>query len=199
MVVPGGVEGQFPQERSVGVENADVKVANEDQDAGAGIAATEADVVQAAVVPQADHSGAVDAVVADAVVAGVDRGAGGDCGRAGGVGLAGGAAVQCAVRPDGVVVAAELIKLGLELSDGDRAGLSVEPFLQGLVESFDLAAGLRVIGAGMGEPDPASVTGDLQGDPAAAAGSAGEHRAVVRQQARWVAVGAGRGRCWSRW
>jgi hypothetical protein len=50
----------------------------QDEDAGSGVAATEADVVQAAVVPQGDHAGFVDAVVADAVVAGVDRGAGRD-------------------------------------------------------------------------------------------------------------------------
>jgi hypothetical protein len=64
-----------------------VAVAGQDQDAGGGVTTAEADVVQAAVVPQGDHPGAVDAVVADAVVAGVDRGSGGDGLGAGGVGL----------------------------------------------------------------------------------------------------------------
>ena len=73
------------------------------------------------------------------------------------------------MRPDGVVVAAEVVELGLELGDGGRAGLVVEPFLQGLVEAFDFPAGLRVVGPGVGEPDPAGVAGELEGDPAAAA------------------------------
>ena len=42
----------------------------EDQDAGSGGTAAQADVVQSAVVPQGDHAGGVDAVEADAVVAG---------------------------------------------------------------------------------------------------------------------------------
>ena len=47
----------------------------------------------------------------------------------------------------------------------------VEPFLQRLVEALDFAAGLRVIGAGVVEPDAAGVAGDLERDPAAAAGA----------------------------
>jgi hypothetical protein len=50
-----------------------VPVAGQDEDAGAGVATAQADVVQAAVVAQGDDAGAVDAVVADAEVAGVDR------------------------------------------------------------------------------------------------------------------------------
>jgi hypothetical protein len=94
------------------------------------VATAEADVVQAAVVAQGDDAGVVDAVVADAVVAGVDRGAGGDGLGPGRVGLRGGAPVQCPVWPDGVVVAAESVEQGLQLADGGRARLVVEPFLQ---------------------------------------------------------------------
>jgi hypothetical protein len=45
------------------------RVTDQDQDAGAGVAPSEAEVVQAAVVAQGDDAGVVDAVVADAVVA----------------------------------------------------------------------------------------------------------------------------------
>jgi hypothetical protein len=50
-----------------------VKIADEDQDAGAGVAAAEADVVQPAVVAQGDHPGGVNAVVSDAVLTGIER------------------------------------------------------------------------------------------------------------------------------
>jgi len=55
----------------VGVEDADVEVADQDEDADAGVASSEADEVQAAVVAEGDDTGVVDAVVADAVVAGL--------------------------------------------------------------------------------------------------------------------------------
>ena len=45
MVVPGGVQLEFAEELSVGVQDADVAVADEDQDAAAGVAAADADVV----------------------------------------------------------------------------------------------------------------------------------------------------------
>ena len=120
---------------------------DQDQDGFPGVAAAEADVVQAAVVAQGDDAGVVDAVVADAVVAGVDRGAGGDGFRAGGVGLRGCPPAQRAVRPDLVVVVPELVEQRLQLPDGGGSGLVVEPFLQSLVEALDFSAGLRVIGA----------------------------------------------------
>lgn len=80
--------------------------------------------------------------MADPVVAGVEPVPGRGGLGAGEVGLDQGAPVQGAVRPDGVVVAAELIELGLESGDGGGAGLAVEPLLDGLVEPFDLPAGL---------------------------------------------------------
>jgi len=51
-----------------------------------------------------------------------------------------------------------------------------------VVEAFDLAAGLRVVGAGVPEADPPLVQGDLEGDSPVAAGAAGEHGAVVGEQ-----------------
>ena len=84
--------------------------------------------------------------MAHAVVAGVDRGAGRDSFRPGMVDLSGSRAVQGAVRAHGVVVAAERVQERLELVDGDRAGLAIQPFLEGLMEALHLSAGLQVAG-----------------------------------------------------
>jgi hypothetical protein len=100
LVVPGGVESQLAQQFSVIGEGADVQIANQDQHTGSGVAAAQADVVETAVAAKGDHSGTVDAVVAHAVVAGVDRGAGRDSLESGLVGLLWGGAVEGAVRPD---------------------------------------------------------------------------------------------------
>ena len=93
-------------------------VADQDEDAGSGVAAAEADVVQAAVVPQGDHPAAVDGVLAGAPVGGVDDGSGGAGFGPGAVGLGGGAPVEGAVRADGVVVAAEGVELPLQVAQG---------------------------------------------------------------------------------
>jgi hypothetical protein len=53
LVVPGGVEGKFAQELAGGsVDDADVAVADEQQDVGPGVGSADADVMQAAVVAQ---------------------------------------------------------------------------------------------------------------------------------------------------
>jgi hypothetical protein len=117
LVVAGGVEGEFAEEFTVGGDDADVKVGGEDQDAGSGVGAADADVVEAAVVPQGDYPTGVDLVAADAVVA-VDDRAGEWLGfRSGGECLGRGAAVQGPVRAGGVVVAAEGVQLGLQRRD----------------------------------------------------------------------------------
>jgi hypothetical protein len=85
------------------------------------VGAADAEVVEAAVVPKGDHAGVVDSVVADPVVPGGDR-LSGWCRLGSRVegGLRGGAA-QGAVWAGGVVVAAELVELGLQLANrGDR-------------------------------------------------------------------------------
>lgn len=83
MIVPGGVEGEVAQYFSGGgVDDSDVEVLDEDQDAGSVVDAADADVVQASVDAQGDGSGLVDAVGADAVV-GVDAGCWGGFGPAG--------------------------------------------------------------------------------------------------------------------
>ena len=60
---------------------------NQDQDVGAGVCAAHAYVVKAAVVAQGELAVAVDAVVADAVGAGVQWGAGWGCFGSGEIGL----------------------------------------------------------------------------------------------------------------
>jgi hypothetical protein len=55
-----------------------------------------------------------------------------------------------------VVKVAEAVKLGLEVGQGGGGGLSGQPAFLGLVESFDLALGLRVVRR-------AILLGDVQG------------------------------------
>jgi hypothetical protein len=47
------------------------------------------------------------------------------------------------------------------LGDGLGGGLVGEPFLEGLVEAFYLAAGLWVVGAAVAKADAAAVQGDF--------------------------------------
>jgi hypothetical protein len=58
-----------------------------------------------------------------------------------------------------------------------------------LVEAFDFAAGLGMVGAGVAEADAAGMQGDFEGYSAGAAVAAGEHRTVVAEQAGRVAMG----------
>jgi hypothetical protein len=93
------------------------------------------------------------------------------------------------VRSAGVVLDGETVEERLEFGDcGGLAGLSCQPLFEGLVEAFDFPAGLWVVGAGVVEPDAVGVAGEFEGDAAAAAGEAGEHRPVVRQQPLGMAV-----------
>ena len=48
-----------------------------------------------------------------------------------------------------VVVSGEVVEQRLEVVDRRGGGSSGEPFLEGLLEAFDLAAGGRVVGAGV--------------------------------------------------
>jgi hypothetical protein len=91
---------------------------------------------------------------------------------------------------DGVVVAAKSVQLALQLFDGGRGWLGGQPLLLGLVEPLHLAAGLRMPGPGVVEPDAEQVELELQGDPAAAARLAGEDRGIVGEHPRGDAVAA---------
>ena len=69
LVVPGGVEDEFAEQfAGSGVDDADVGVGDEDDDAGSGVFTAQADVVETAVVAEGDAAGLVDPVVADAPV-----------------------------------------------------------------------------------------------------------------------------------
>lgn len=113
MVVPGGVEGEVAQDFSGGgVDDGDVVVVGQDQDAGSVVVAADADVVQASVDAQGDCARLVDAVGADAVV-GVEALAGLGFGSAGVDDRWGGAVGQAAVGSAMVVFVAEGVELGL--------------------------------------------------------------------------------------
>ena len=156
LVVPGGVEGEVAEQFAGGRgDYPDVEVLDEQQDVGSGVGSSDADVVQAAVVAQGDDAGVVDAVAADPLMRRRDAGGGGfGAGGVGGGRGRGPGPAQGAVRALEVVVLAEVVELGLQLAPGAGRGLGVQPLLQGLVESLDLAAGLRVVRGGVLLLDP---------------------------------------------
>jgi hypothetical protein len=84
LVAPGWVEDEFSDELAGGgVDDADVQVLNEDQDAGSGVGSADADGVEPAVVPQSDLAGLVDPVAADPVMGVLAAVGGGGLGAAG--------------------------------------------------------------------------------------------------------------------
>ena len=115
------------------------------EDAAVCVAGADAEVVHAAGAAEADLAVVVGLVVAQPVVAGVADGAGWSRFGCGGVGDRGGEPLQCPVGSKLVVDALEAVELGLQLDDGGGGGLGGEPALQGLVEAFDLALGLRMV------------------------------------------------------
>ncbi|MEQ7011214.1 hypothetical protein ABN028_34095 [Actinopolymorpha sp. B17G11] len=86
LVALGCVEDEFAEEfAGGGVDDADVEVLGEYEDAGSGVGSADADGVERSLVAQGDLAGFVDAVVAEAVVGVGVAAAGGGFG-AGGVG-----------------------------------------------------------------------------------------------------------------
>ena len=83
--------------------------------------------------------------------------------------------------PAGVVVETEGVELQLEL--GDRSGwrLLGQESLEGLVETFDFAAGLGVVGSRVLDLHTQALQLELQED-LAAAGPGGEDSGVVAEQ-----------------
>ena len=98
---------------------------------------------------EGDAAGAVDLVVADSVAGAVDAWVRWVGPFTGGEGFGGGASAQGAVGSAVVVVGDEGVELGLELLLGVGRVLFGQVALEGLVEAFDLAAGLGVVGAGV--------------------------------------------------
>ena len=69
MVALGCVEGEFAEEfAGGGVDDADVEVVDQDEDAGSAVGSPDADGVEPATVTEGDLAGVVDAVAADPVV-----------------------------------------------------------------------------------------------------------------------------------
>ena len=131
-----------------GVDDPDVEVVDEHENAGSGVGAADADVVQRAVNAQCQAALGVDAVAAYSLVA-VEALPGGDLGACGVDGGRGGFVGQGAVRAAVVVFVDEGVELGLEFGDGGGLGLTDEPLLEGLVEAFDLSARGGVVGGGV--------------------------------------------------
>ena len=126
LVVPAGVEGQCADQLAgVLVEDPDVQVVDQHQYAGAGVPAADAEVMQAAVVPQGEFAVAVDAVAADPEVFVDEDPLPGRCRlRPGGVGSGRGTAVDAAVWALVVVVGGERVELGLQRGDTVGARLA---------------------------------------------------------------------------
>src|SRR4051812_38688334 len=99
------------------------------------------------------HDAVVDGVVEHLGGAGEWLG-GGSASGCGGEDGGGGAATEAAVGAVVVVVGDELVELGLELVDARGRVVGGEPSFEGLVEAFDFAAGLGVIGPRVAKPDP---------------------------------------------
>src|SRR5690606_8046104 len=69
LVALGGVEGEFAEELAGGgVDDPDVAVLDEQEDAGSGVGSADADGVELALVAQGDLAGLVDLVLTDPVV-----------------------------------------------------------------------------------------------------------------------------------
>src|SRR5579871_6799897 len=86
----GGVEDELAEKfAGVCVDDAVVQVLDQEQDAGSGVGAADADVVEPSLVAEGDEAGVVDPVGADAVV-GVGGAVAGDGLGPGGVGGCGG-------------------------------------------------------------------------------------------------------------
>jgi hypothetical protein len=148
LVVAVWVEDKVAEELAGGgVDDADVQVLGQQQDAGSGVGSADADVVEAAAGAQGDVAGFADLVGADPVVGVAGAVAGGGFGP-GGVGGGGGGLVrQRPVRALVVVDGGARIQQGLQLAEGGRlGGLGGQPVLQGLLEPLGFALGLGLTG-----------------------------------------------------
>jgi len=142
-VGPVGVDGVGREDLAgVQMDDGDGGVVGEEHDAFAAVGGADAEVMHAAGSAEADLPVGADVVVAEPVVAGVGDAARGGGFRGRGVGVRGCSVVEGAVRAAVVVVLAERVELGLELSGRPRSGSGGEPAFQGLVEAFDLPLGL---------------------------------------------------------
>src|SRR5258708_1167834 len=147
-----GVESQGPNELAIFGDDADVGSGDQESDLAVLMGCSDRNVVQLAEIAEGDLAAGVNLVAANAVV--------------GGSGLLCGPGldecvedskrrlpVECSVWPSVVVVGGKRVELKLELGDGASWSLLTKEALDGLVETLDLAAGLRVIRRGVFEDD----------------------------------------------
>ena len=177
LVVAGWIQCEVAQQFAVDGDDADVAVGDEDQYAGVVVRPAGADVVQAAVVAQGDTS-VVDDVAAHPVV-GCCQVVGGRGAGSGVPGLGWGRPVQRAVRPVGVVDVGEGVELGLLVVQCLCGVAGGQPAVEGLVEAFDFAAGLGVVGTRVDQADAEGGQVAFERDLTAAARLGGEDGAVV--------------------
>ena len=83
-----------------------------------------------------------------------------------------------------VVVPTKRVKLKLEFGNRARWSLLAQKALDGLMETFDLAAGLRMVGGGVFEDDAEALELEFQKD-LAASGLGGEDGSIVAEQGSW--------------
>jgi hypothetical protein len=144
------------------------------------VGGADGDVPEPAQVAEGELAEAVDLVVADAVVDGcraVERLGLEQAGEDGG----GGATVERPVWPAAVVVEAEGVELELQLSESGGRWLPAQEALEGLMQTFNLAAGLGVVGAGVLDRDAQALELEFEED-LAATGVAGEDGGVVAEE-----------------
>jgi hypothetical protein len=98
-----------------------------------------------------------------------------------------GPAAQGAVGPTLVVVGAEGVELELQLGPAAGGRPAAQEALEGLVEAFNLAAGLGVVGGGVLGKDAEALQLGFEQDLAPARGS-GEDGAVVGEQGAGIAM-----------
>jgi hypothetical protein len=122
-----------------------VVFAGEHDDAFVFVGSSDAQMAEPSCVTEGDFAGGVDAVGAHAPVFALRGNGGGRFGRCR-VALGRGAPVQSPVGTLVVVYLPELVQLLVEIFQRMGARLAGHPFLQGLVEAFDFALGLRVPG-----------------------------------------------------
>jgi hypothetical protein len=180
LVIAIGVDGESPDELAIVGDDADVWAGNQELDSEVFVSDADGDMAKLAEVAEGDLTAGIDLVLADAVVLG--------CWLASGLGLDAGVedgdgslSIKGPVWSLGVVVVAKGVELDLELGDRGRRGLLGEEALEGLVEAFDLAAGLGMVGGGVFEGDAEALEFQLQ-ENLAPAGAGGEDSAVIAEQ-----------------
>lgn len=169
-----------------------LEAVDEHEDALGSVIASDADVVEPACVTQGDRAAGIDAVLADAE-AGSWRecASGGVCLVSGVERVAWGGAAACSVGAHVVVVGGEAVELCLQLDDGRWSRLAGEEPFERLVEPFDLAAGLGMVGARVLQLDAQGEQLGLERGGAAAV-LGGVDKAVIGEDRRGQPPAAGR-------